>query len=243
MNHSLQNKVVVLGGVGYVGVAVAKRLATEGATLALLYRGEKDTHGILSSLPGKGHKAYRCDLQSETETEETLAYVEKDLGPIYGGIFAAGMKPKRQSLLQASLSDVQEQLQGNFIPGFFFLKACARRLKEHTDGVLVGLITIGVIKSEEARTLGAYIPAKYALQGTLSLLKEELAPFSVRVYSVAPGFMEEGMNGDVPKAFVEMVRQKSPGKKLVTAEDVAETVAYLCRSSEQNLTHEVQLGE
>jgi NAD(P)-dependent dehydrogenase (short-subunit alcohol dehydrogenase family) len=87
--------------------------------------------------------------------------------------------------------------------------------------------------------LGAYIPAKYAVQGMLVMLREELSPQGVRVYSVAPGFMHGGMNSDVPMAFAEMIREKSDTKKLTTAVDVAERVAYLCNDKsreEKSLT-------
>jgi len=228
---STQKRIAVIsGGTGYVGFEVAKKLAEDGISIAVLYhkKTKEEVDGIVKTLKGDGHHAYACNLEDADNVKQTLELIEKEMGNIYACIHTAGKKPKRKQLSLSTLDDLKEQLDGNVVTGFNFLSACVVKLKEHKEGVMIGITTIGVILPEATKSLGAYIPAKYAIQGMLTMFKEELAPYFVRVYSVAPGFMEEGMNSDIPKAFVEMIKEKSPTKQITSVEDVSSVISKLC---------------
>ena len=228
---------VISGSTGYVGSAIARRLATDGMRLAMLYHhaSQKTVEEILKALPDTGHKAYCCDIEDAAQIAETVKAIEGDLGDIYACVHAAGEKPKRKQLLLSSVEDLRDQFKVNVFGSFNFLSACALRLKEHKRGVMIGITTAGVVIPSAARSLGAYIPAKYALQGMLASFKEELKPYGVRVYSVAPGFMHGGMNSDIPKAFADMIKEKSPTKSLTSADDVADKISFLCSDEATNV--------
>jgi NAD(P)-dependent dehydrogenase (short-subunit alcohol dehydrogenase family) len=122
---------------------------------------------------------------------------------------------------------MRSQIDSTVLSGFNFLSSCAKRLKEYNNGVLIGITTAGVVIPEASKTMGAYIPAKFALQGMLSMFKQELSQYRVGVYSLAPGFMAGGMNSAIPKAFVEILKNKSPSKLLTIPEDVAREIVSL----------------
>ncbi|MBI3442686.1 MAG: SDR family oxidoreductase [Candidatus Sungbacteria bacterium] len=220
----------ISGGSGYVGSAIARKLAADGMRVALLYHRtpEKTVNDMITLLPGSGHCAYQCDLEDAGQVAETIAKIERDMGQIGISVHAAGIGPHRGSLLRSSSQDLRDQLSVTVSGGFHFLSACALAMKERTAGVIIGITTSAVLISEAGQGLGAYVPAKYALQGMLAMLRQELAPHHVRVYSVAPGFMSGGMNLDIPQAFVDMAREKSPAKKFASADDVADAVSFLC---------------
>ena len=232
--------VVISGSTGYVGQAVAKRFAEQGMRVALMYSSSKDAaEKLRASLAHTGHHLYQCDIQNEQAVKGCIEQVEKEMGPITIALHAAGLKLTRKPLLATTTQELEEQLAVNTVGSFHFLTACGRVMKEHKHGVLIGITTIGVDVPSATKSLGAYVPAKFALQGMLTMLKEELASSGVRVYSIAPGFMPEGMNADIPRAFVHILRSKSPSGTLASAEDVAEKMLYLCSEdgkSETQLT-------
>lgn len=247
MNNKENNRIAVIsGGAGYLGSAIARALAKQGMSIALLYHTttEEKVQDIIASLPGTSHRAYKCDIHNEQEVATTIESIEKDMGKIFACVHTAGTKPIRKTLIATSSKELEDALHTHTLGAFALLSLCAKKLKEHKHGVIVGVTTVGVVIPEATHSLGGYIPAKYALQGMLTMFKEELKNSGVRVYSVAPGFMEGGMNSDIPKAFVEMIRTKSKTKQLTTAEDVAEKIAYLCSDTANNdntLTHVVAL--
>lgn len=237
---------IVSGGTGYLGGVIARTLAEQGMIVALLYNTtqKEDAQTIVESLPGTSHKVYRCDVCDHKEVQDTISRIEKEMGEVFACVHSAGTKPQRKRLLDTSTQEIEEDFFVHGIGGFNFLSVCAKILQAHKLGVLVGITTAGVVIPEATHSLGGYIPAKYALQGILTMIKEELREVGVRVYSVAPGFMEGGMNSDIPKAFVEIFRRKSKTQTLTTPEDVAKKIAYLCSDKAENddiLTHVVAL--
>lgn len=234
-DSSEKSVVVISGGMGYVGQAIARAFAREGASVIIFYHtsSREVADSLLASLPGEGHAAYECDVTDEVKTEKTVQLVAQTHGPVNAYIFAAGSRPTRTPLHLASSADVLEALQQHALGGFHFLKAGALQLKKKRGGTLIGITSSAVVDPEGTHALGTYLPAKYALQGMLAGLREELRPFGVWVYSVAPSFMESGMNASFPKAFVELLKAKSPTRTLTTAEDVAKQVLALASAPSQ----------
>lgn len=238
MNTQNTNKriAVISGGTGYVGFETAKKLAEDGMSVAVLYHNAlvDEVNEKLTTLKGDGHKAYKCDLQSKEIVKETIESIEKEMGNIYACIHTAGVIPKPKQLHLSSVEDLREQFDVNVFGSFNFLAMCASRLKEHKRGVIIAITTANVVTQVNTKARGVYSVIKFALQGMLVALKEELSSSGVRVYSVAPGFMEGGMNKDIPKAFVEMVRQSSPTRTLTDGEQVAKKIVYLCSDDAMN---------
>ncbi len=229
---------VISGGMGYVGSVVATRLAKEGMRIALLYHttSEQAASEALSNLFGGGHVAYKCDVRDAVNTKQVIVRIEDEMGNIYVAIDAAGILPKPKQLSASRIEDVREQFETGVFGSFNFLSACAARLKEHTEGVIIGITTAAVVTSVNTKARGAYSMIKFAIQGLLTAFKEELLVHNVRVYSVAPGVMAGGLNRSTPNAFLDIVRDKSPTKILATAEDVADTVAFLCSDNSRDVT-------
>lgn len=223
-----QKIAVVAGGSGYVGSAVVRQLAADGLRVVVLHRAAStDSVAVLLASVGEGHRAYPCELEDALQVHRTIRTIEEECGTISIGVYAAGALGPRKPLHLSTAEDLEEAFRKNALSGFNFLCALALRLKEHQNGVLIGITTAAVVYPASARGLGAYVPAKYALQGILATLREELLPAGIRVYSVAPGFMAGGLNSTLPKAFVEIARSSSPTKTLASATDVAARVSFL----------------
>lgn len=240
-----QKRIAVISGAnGYLGFEIAKKLAHDGMSIAMLCRSDtgNDVALLLAELNGQGHHMYFVDIIDRDVVRSTLDTIEKEMGPIFACIHSAGTKPQRKALLSLLPEELEEAFRVNVQGGFNFLSLCGKRLQAHKEGVIIGITTAGVVFPEATHSLGGYIPAKYALQGMLTMLKEELKKNGVRVYSVAPGFMEGGMNSDIPKAFIEIFRRKSKTQTLTTPEDVAKKIVYLCSEEARSndvLTHVV----
>ncbi len=238
----LDKKIVVIsGGTGYAGSFLVKKLAEEGMKIIMVHRNSSlmVAKKIIETLPGEGHATYCCHLDDEISVNQTVRDIEESEGIIYACIHMAGGKPLRKKIIQTTQEEMLLQFTSTALGGFNLLTSCGKKMKERGDGVLIGVTTAGVVVEAAAQSLGAYTPAKYALQGVLVMLKHELAPSGVRVYSVAPGFMEGGMNSGIPQAFVEIIRQKSVSKVLLTRENLATSIVELCQPSQ--ITKETEL--
>lgn len=233
---NLKGKVAVIsGGMGYVGQEVALQFVKAGIKVALIYNNttKKEIDIFLKKL-GNGSQAYKCDLAEINQVNSVLNKIEKEMDQIYLCIHTAGIKPIRKQIHLTSKSELDSQMSGAFVSAFNFLSVCTQKLKQNKCGVILAITTIGVLIPGATRSLGAYIPAKFALQGMLTMLKDELSPYNIRVYSVAPGFMDGGMNKDIPQAFKEIIIKNSITKKITSAKEVAKKILTICENQNEN---------
>lgn len=228
--HPIKKVAVVSGGFGYVGFEVVKRLAFLGFSVAVLYHhtSQEKVKVYMNGLEGVDHRAYQCDLTKYKDVETVLNTIEENQGVVFTYVHTAGQKPDRKKIHLTSQYDFLSQMEGTLLTSFNFLTCSAKKLKEKKEGILMSITTAGVIIPEATRSLGAYIPAKYAVQGILTMLRDELSTVGVDVYSIAPGFMAGGMNNDIPNAFIEMIRLKTDNKELASASLVAEAIGNIC---------------
>jgi NAD(P)-dependent dehydrogenase (short-subunit alcohol dehydrogenase family) len=231
---SLDKKIaVVSGGTGYLGSAVVQKLSDAGMDVVILYHNatqEIVESATTYSTQGKVY-TYMCDLTNHDNVVSVFETITQEVGTIYACIHTAGVAPKPVRTHLASVHDLRDEFESNSVPSFNFLQVSATHLKARKQGVIVGITTAHVVTQHNTKSRGLYAFSKYALQGLLLSLHEELTSCGVRVFSVAPGVMEGGMNKATPKAFIDMVRSTSKDGSITSANEVASAIVSLCNGS------------
>jgi NAD(P)-dependent dehydrogenase (short-subunit alcohol dehydrogenase family) len=199
---------LISGSSGYLGSEIARKLGEEGYTVVPIH------HSSLA--------------QSES-IQEIIRTIVSEQGDLEVCVHAAWSPLEYKNLTDCTDADMRRHFEENVYPSFNLLRACAAHFAAQKRGTIIGITTAYVLVAprRQSKGLGGYIPAKYAVQGMLATLREEVAASGVQVYAVAPGFMDGGLNRDVPKVFVDMLKAKSPGS-VARREDVAAIVADLC---------------
>lgn len=233
MSEATEPRVAIIsGGAGYIGGAIAEKLSKDGFKIALLYH---RTIANFVSLSHDGHRMYQCDLGREEAVVETIKKIVADFnGIIDVCVHAAESKIYRSSIRDLSGTEFRKHFDVGVFGGFNLFNTVAHHMKR--GGVMIGITTVYTKPRTYASKIGAYIPAKCALNGLLRVLSKELAPGNIRVHAVAPGFLPAGMNSDLPSAVAKFIYEKNSGKKHTTIKDVVEKVSYLCSPLAAHLT-------
>src|SRR5260221_14249633 len=214
-------KVALVTGAGKrLGRAVALRLASEGADVAVHYRGSEATE-VVAEIERLGRRALatRAELTSVEEIRALVQRVAREFGRIDVLVnSAANFLP---SSVISTTEEIWDASLDTNVKGPFFLAQAAAPWLRRSNGVIVNFADTGGI-------LGwpGYIAHSVSKAGMIMLTKtlaKALAP-EVRVNAIAPGTIT--MPGDPPEWEQEFVKV-APLKKTGTPEEVAEAVAEL----------------
>ena len=182
----LQGKMALITGASSgIGAAIARKLADEGASLALVGRNEKRLETIAAELRGKTEHVHLfiADLAVQSERASLKFAIDDEVGRLDILVHSAGSHD--QGLVEDMSPDVfVQQLQINTVAPYalthFFLPTLRRR-----RGQIVFINSRAALFSRAG--LSQYCASKHALKAFADSLREEVNKDGVRVISVFPG--------------------------------------------------------
>jgi len=210
---------VVTGAASGIGLATARRLAAEGASVVLADLQVEKAETAAREI-GKRATAVRCDVSSEADAEAALETALRRFGRLDVVVNNAGLmvfKPIEQHLEEDWLRVLRVDLLG----AFFFVKHAFLRMPR--GGVIVNISSIHAI--ETTPQVASYAAAKAALVSLTRSAALEGKPRGIRVNAVLPGAVDTPMLWSNPNV-VSGVEQVDPAY-VGRPEDVAAVVAWL----------------
>lgn len=181
---SALHSAVVTGASRGIGFAVARRLAGEGARVAMLARNIAHLDEAARTI-GAGALAVPCDVGAADEIESALARVGEEFGGApevvvnNAGLFALARVEETEP------ADFLRALETNLVGAFRVVHAFLPAMRARGAGHIV---TIGSIADRVAYPEnGAYSASKFGLRGLHQVLRAELAGSGVRATLVSPG--------------------------------------------------------
>lgn len=105
------------------------------------------------------------------------------------------------------------------------MRTAAKAMKQNGSGVIVNMSSIGAHRGY-ANQIG-YSSAKWAVRGMTKCAAIELAPYGVRVNSVAPGFIDTTMIDVMPSDQIDAVTAATPLGRRGIPDEIARAVLFL----------------
>jgi 2-hydroxycyclohexanecarboxyl-CoA dehydrogenase len=225
----LQGKVaIVTGAANGIGRAIARRLAAEGASVAVAdiqFETAERTAGEIKS-EGGAALAVRIDVTSLESAVATADQVERELGPIDILVNNAGWD-KLEPFVESKPETWEKIIAINYRGVLNCCKAIAPRMQARGSGKIVSI-------SSDAARVGStgeavYSGCKAAIIGFSKTLARELARHHINVNVVCPGptetaLLREAMAGRA--GVLEAMTRGIPFRRLGQPEDLAGAVAF-----------------
>ncbi len=249
MDQTFKNKnewAVVLGGSSGLGLASARKLASQGLNICIMHRDKKsDIPRLLSEIDfmkSQGVEvltynidATREDKRTETITDLTLKF--QALGKVKTLIFSIArgnlkpMQSDQEAVLQSD--DFKITIDAMAISMYDWVKEIFRADLFSEDARVISFTSEG--NQRAWKNYAAVSAAKAALEAISRSIALEFAPFGIRSNCIQAGVTETQSFLMIPdhEAIREHTLKRNPYQRLTTPEDVADVVYLLCRDESQ----------
>lgn len=239
MSRFANQLAVVTGGGRGIGQEIARRLASEGAKVAVVSRSESScgraADDINAEFPGAA-KAYAVDVADHQAVQDLAKTIEGDLGQVHILVNNAGVT-RDTLLMRMKEEDWDTVLDTNLKGAFNTVKAFLRPLMKADGGRIINIASvIGLIGNAGQAN---YSASKAGLIGFTKAVARELASRAVTCNAVAPGFITTDMTEDLPQAVKDAVIGKIPLASFGNTSDIAAAVAFLASAEARYITGQV----
>lgn len=215
-----------------IGAASAKRLAAEGAAVAVIDLREADTAETVAAIEAAGGKAIGigCDV---AVTEQVEAAVDRTIGELGGlDVLVNNAGVIRDNLLFKMTDDDWDTVIAVHLRGSFLCaRAAQRQMVAQRSGRIINLSSTSALGN---RGQANYAAAKAGIQGFTRTLAIELGPYGINVNSISPGFIVTPMIEETARRmgvsledFTKGAAEMLPVRRVGTPEDIAGVVAFL----------------
>ena len=242
MELRLTNKVIIVtGGAKGIGEGIAKVLAAEGAIVAIVGRNEADNSKVVNEIVDNNGKAFSvvAELSNPAECKHAVKVIGEKYGIIDGLVNNAGVNDG-VGLENGSYEKLMASLHKNLVHYYLMAQSALPFLK-NSKGSIVN-ITSKTAETGQGGT-SAYAAANGGRNALTREWAVELLKYGIRVNAVVvaecftPLYQSWIQTFDDPQKKLEEITNRIPlEKRMTTAEEIGNTVAFLLSDRSSHTT-------
>ena len=229
---------VVTGGGRGIGLAIARALAEDGASVVVSGRdaGRLDAAGKELEALGASSLGVAADVSRREDVDRLVEATRERFGRIDVLVNNAGIT-RDQLLIRMKDDDWDQVLDTNLRGVFLMTRAVGKVMMRQKSGRIVNIGSAAGSMGNAGQV--NYSAAKAGVIGLTKAAARELAHWNVLVNAVAPGLIETDMAAGIPPAAREAVMAQVPLKRIGTAREVAAAVRFLAGDGAGYITGQV----
>jgi NAD(P)-dependent dehydrogenase (short-subunit alcohol dehydrogenase family) len=223
---------LVTGGASGLGAATARRLAGEGAKVAVCDINAKLAEAVAAEIGGV---AVACDVADAASAEAAIAAAAKAHGPARILVNCAGIGVAKRVIGREGpmpLSEFDRVIRVNLIGSFNMLRLATadmsklEPLSSGERGVVISTASIAAYDGQIGQA--AYSASKGGIVAMTLPIARELAQFGIRVLSIAPGLFLTPLLAGLPQEAQDSLAAAIPfPRRLGNADEFASLVLHM----------------
>ena len=230
----MKDKVVLITGASMgMGKAATIKFAQAGAAVVVADINEAAANALANELTAQGYKAIAigCDVSNAVQVKAMINKTVETYGRLDAAFNNAGIQNPSTDIADYEEEEYDRILNINLKGVWLCMKYELQQMRKQGSGAIVNNSSLAGLVGAPGRA--PYAAAKHGIIGLTKSAAAEYASKGIRVNAVCPGTINTPMvdqmisTGDLSK---EMSEQLAPIGRLGEAEEVAETVFWLCSS-------------
>lgn len=210
---------VVTGGASGMGQIIARRLAKQGARVAIF---DVNEQGLLDTAAESDNiSAFNCDIANLQDVETRVSEVTQTIGPIDLLVHAAALMPSHQ-LIDHSHEGMEKLFRINYFGTTYMVKTVLPAMLARGSGRIIAFGSIAGIAL--VPKMGGYCATKAAVNAYIEVLQNEIRDTGVRAHLICPPavdtpLVDQTLATDSPRSIKESKEKGrlSDPEKIVTA--------------------------
>ncbi len=230
---------IVTGGSLGIGTAIAKKLGSLGANVALNYRKhDTEANAVVAELEKMGVKglAVKADVSSFADAQAMVNQVVEAFGGLHILVCNAGIN--WDGVIWKMKEEQWDKVIDINLKGYFnYARAAVPIFREQKYGKIVNVTSINGLRGKFGQS--NYTASKGGIVAFTKTMARELGNKNINVNAVAPGLIETEMVSQMP----EEAKQKSLKEiimgRLGQPEEIANVVAFFASDLSRHVTGQV----
>ncbi len=241
MDRRLEGKVaIVTGSSRGIGLAIARRMAAEGASVVINYVArEAEAAAAVRGIEEAGGTALasQADVSSSADVRRLVAETKARFGRIDVLVNNAGIMVTRP-VLETTEDDWDRTIDINLKGAYLCSKEVAPIMLDQKSGTIINISSNSGLDHPSAMRFTEYVVSKAGMNGLTKALALALGP-SITVNAICPGWIRTDMMEDIDPTVHQRILEETALARWGTPDDVAASAAFLASADASFITGEL----
>lgn len=227
---------LVTGASRGIGRAIALKLASEGANVAIVYAGNQAAAEETKTLAlenGVKAECYCCDVSDFDKVAQLVATVKEEFGGIDILVNNAGINRDKLAM-QMKEADFDDVIATNLKGAFNTIRQVYPLMVRKRSGRILNISSVAGICGNAGQA--NYSAAKAGMIGLTKSIAKEVASRGITCNAIAPGFIATDMTDALPEKVKEGALATIPMRRMGTPEEIADVAAFLVSDAASYIT-------
>jgi NAD(P)-dependent dehydrogenase (short-subunit alcohol dehydrogenase family) len=229
---------VVTGGGNGIGKAIALALAREDTDVVVVDKAPNAARSTVREIKALGSKglAINADVSIVSDVDRIFDRTLETFGKVDILVNNAGVTHPTVSILDVSLSDLEEVINTNFKGTYLCSRRGGKEMVSQKKGCIINISSAAGL---EPPPLVVYAPMKSAVNMLTRILARDWARYGVRVNAIAPGYVLTPLiKGAIDKGLRDpsLLLKRIPMHTFIAPEDIAHAALFLASDKARYIT-------
>ena len=235
----LDKNIVITGGSSGIGLAMAKKFISEGATILITGRNEKKLIAAVNQL---GHDKCRYIIADVCDVEHVSEFLQQAKDELGGRIDClvsnAGVSLHENNYENVTIEGFDKQFNTKFRAGYFLGKAFLEMKTREKDVVDAQLLYISSETGDQVYDI-PYGMTNAAINSLVGAFSRRVYKQGIRVNAIAPGVTLTDMTKDYAEASDGNMYRDCASERIFLPEEIAEVACFMLSDASKCISGEI----